>query len=61
MTLLLSAVLTKPYPDLEWVMGVLSYRQQRNHAAYQSHRRRRLTRLRAELGRSGERILELSL
>jgi SRSO17 transposase len=40
--LLLTGVLPKREFDSEWVLEVLGYRQRRNHAAYLSHRKRRL-------------------
>jgi SRSO17 transposase len=40
--LLLTGILPKREFDREWVLEVLGYRQRRNHAAYLSHRRRRL-------------------
>lgn len=43
--LLLSVVLPRPDFDLNWVIDVITYRQERNLAAYQSHRRSRLERL----------------
>ena len=39
---LLTGVLPKRGFDPEWVLEVLGYRQRRNHAAYLSHRKRRL-------------------
>jgi SRSO17 transposase len=40
--LLLTGILPKREFDREWVLEVLGYRQRRNHAAYLSHRKRRL-------------------
>jgi len=40
--LLLTGILPKREFDAEWVLEVLGYRQRRNHAAYLSHRKRRL-------------------
>jgi len=44
--LLLTGILPKREFDREWVLEVLGYRQRRNHAAYLSHRKRRLDTLR---------------
>ncbi|MEA3407930.1 MAG: hypothetical protein U9R48_07615, partial [Chloroflexota bacterium] len=43
--LLLTGILPKREFDAAWVLEVLSYRQRRNHAAYLSHRKRRLSEL----------------
>ena len=43
--LLLAGVLPKRRFDGQWAIEVLRYRQQRNHAAYLSHRRRRIRKL----------------
>lgn len=43
--LLLSGVLPKREFDAQWVLEVLTYRQERNHAAYLSHRKRRMASL----------------
>jgi len=40
--LLLMGILPKREFDADWVLEVLGYRQRRNHAAYVSHRKRRL-------------------
>jgi SRSO17 transposase len=42
---LLTGVLPKREFDREWVLEVLAYHQRRNHAAYLSHRKRRLNEL----------------
>jgi len=41
--LLLMGILPKREFDANWVLEILGYRQRRNHAAYVSHRKRRLT------------------
>ena len=43
--LLVLGVIPKRTFDAEWVLEVLAYWQQRNHAAYRAHRKRRLARL----------------
>lgn len=43
--LLLASVLAKPEFDTQSALDVISYRQRRNHAAYVSHRKRRLAQL----------------
>ena len=43
--LLLMAVLPRREFDTDWVLEVLQYRQERNHSAYLSHRKRRVQRL----------------
>jgi hypothetical protein len=43
--LLLMAVLPRRDFDTDWVVEVLHYRQERNHAAYLSHRKQRVSRL----------------
>ncbi len=40
--ILLAVILPKREFDAAWVLEVLGYRQRRNHAAYLSHRKRRL-------------------
>ena len=43
--LLLMAVLPKRACDTAWVLEILHYRQERNYAAYLSHRKQRQLRL----------------
>jgi hypothetical protein len=43
--LLLSVVLPRREFDADWVLEVIDYRRRRNHAAYLSHRKRRLEKL----------------
>ena len=43
--LLLMAVLPRREFDTDWVLEVLQYRQERNYAAYLSHRKRHKQRL----------------
>ena len=43
--LLLMAVLPRQDFDTDWVLEVLQYRQERNYAAYLSHRKQRQLRL----------------
>ena len=43
--LLLMAVLSRREFDTDWVLEVLQYRQERNYAAYLSHRKRHQQRL----------------
>jgi hypothetical protein len=41
-SLLLTGILPQRTFDVVWVLEVVTYRQQRNHAAYRSHRKRRI-------------------
>jgi hypothetical protein len=43
--MVLAAVLPTRAFDGQLVLHILAYQQQRNHAAYLSHRRRRITRV----------------
>lgn len=47
--LLLKAVLPMPEFDPEFAINIIGYRQRRNHAAYLSHRKRRLAQLEVSL------------
>ena len=57
--LILAHVLPRPVFDPYQVLALLNYRQQRNHAAYLSHRKRRMLKLQ-NLGRASEKM-QLSL
>jgi hypothetical protein len=40
--MVLAAVLPRPEFDMQLALDILAYHQQRNHAAYLSHRKRRI-------------------
>jgi hypothetical protein len=41
-SLLLAGILPQRRFDTAWVLEVVAYRQQRNHAAYRAHRKHRI-------------------